>query len=183
MDLRLQSAITKSSYYHALLGQGVILTTGQPCLSLPHTHYPHSSCFLSILGWKHRRNWPIRHKLPMKRILPDIFLTILMEFDPPTILPCIVHIVRRIFLPFTVSHFDIPGSKGPTTQAKNVKIILFFPQNRAGLMMCTKNFRDQSFAKKCHSVEVFGQACTWWGYFFWHFSLLAPDNKQYRSTP
>ena len=39
----------------------------------------------------------------MKHILPDVFLTILMELDPPTILHCIVHILKMIFAIFRVS--------------------------------------------------------------------------------
>jgi len=39
----------------------------------------------------------------MKRSLPDVFLTILMELDPPTILPYNVHIMRMIFTFYSVS--------------------------------------------------------------------------------
>ena len=39
----------------------------------------------------------------MKWILPDIFLTILMELDPPTNLLCIVHIIKMIFAIYSVS--------------------------------------------------------------------------------
>ena len=51
-------------------------------LTLPHNHYTQTSCLVGILGWKHSRKRLNRHKLPMKRSLPDIFLTILMESDP-----------------------------------------------------------------------------------------------------
>ena len=80
--------------------RGVILTTGQPCLS---THYTQSSCLEGFLGWKHGWNRPNGCKLPMKQSLPDVFLTILMELDPPTILPCIVHIIKMIFTFYSVS--------------------------------------------------------------------------------
>ena len=39
----------------------------------------------------------------MKQILPDVFLTILMELDPPTNLLCIVHIIKMIFAIYSVS--------------------------------------------------------------------------------
>ena len=39
----------------------------------------------------------------MKHILPDVFLTFLMELDPPTILHCIVHILKMIFAIFSIS--------------------------------------------------------------------------------
>ena len=66
-------------------------------LALPHTNYTNSSCLVGFLGCKHGWNRPNGCKLPMKRSLPDVLLTILMELDPPTILPCNVHIVRIIF--------------------------------------------------------------------------------------
>ena len=72
-------------------------------LTLPHTHYTHFSCLVGFLGCKHGWNRPNGRKLPMKRSLPDVFLTILMELDPPTILPCNVHIVRMIFTFYSVS--------------------------------------------------------------------------------
>ena len=74
----------------------------------------------------------------MKRILPDVFLTILMVLDPSTILPCIFHIMR-------MSHFDLPGPRyavakaqnsnklmvavryGHATQAKNIKMVKINP--------------------------------------------------------
>ena len=46
-------------------------------------HYANSSCLVHTLGWKKSWNRPNGHKLPMKQILPDIFLTILMELDQP----------------------------------------------------------------------------------------------------
>jgi len=72
-------------------------------LNLPHTHYTHSGCLVGFLGCKHGWNRPNGRKLLMKRSLPDIFLTILMDLDPPTILPCNVHIVRMIFTFYSVS--------------------------------------------------------------------------------
>ena len=44
----------------------------------------------------------------MKQSLPDIFLAILMESDPPTIVLCIVHIVRMIFSFYSVSFWPSP---------------------------------------------------------------------------
>ena len=72
-------------------------------LTLPHTHYTWSSCLVGFLGWKHGWNRPNGRKLPMKRSLPDVFLTILIELDPPTIPPCIVNIMRMIFTFYSVS--------------------------------------------------------------------------------
>ena len=72
-------------------------------LTLPQTHFTHFSCLFGFLGCKHGWNRPNGRKLPMKRRLPDVFLTILMELDPPTILPCIVHIMRMIFTFYSVS--------------------------------------------------------------------------------
>ena len=72
-------------------------------LPFPHTHYTHSSCLVGFLGCKHGCNKPNGRKFPMKRSLPDVFLTILMELDPPTFLPCIVLIMRMIFTFYSVS--------------------------------------------------------------------------------
>ena len=60
---------------------------------------------------------PNGRKLPMKQSLPDAFLTILIELDPPTILPCIVHIVRMIFTFYSVSFWpEICCCKGSNRQ-------------------------------------------------------------------
>ena len=72
-------------------------------LTLPHTHYTHSSCLVGFLGCKHGWNRPNGRKFPIKQSLPDVFLTILMELEPPTILPCIVLIMRMIFTFYSVS--------------------------------------------------------------------------------
>ena len=77
---------------------GVIPTTCQPCLSLDPP--PLSLHSIQLFG-RHSRL-----KIRLKRSLPAVFLTILMELDPSTILPCIVHIVRMIF-PFKVSQFGL----------------------------------------------------------------------------
>ena len=77
--------------------RGVSLTTSQPCLSLNPSPQSLTICLVGFLGWEHGQNMPNGRKLPTKRSLPDVFLSILMESDPPTILPCIVHIMRMIF--------------------------------------------------------------------------------------
>ena len=58
--------------------------------------------------------------VPMKQILHDVFLTILMKLDPPTILSCIAHIVRRIFclLQCLILMFDLPCPRYAVTQAQ-----------------------------------------------------------------
>ena len=84
---------------------GVILTTGQPCLFLnPSPHSLHPVQLFGRLYWlktrlKQAKGVQIAHETEPS----DVFLTILMELEPPTILPCIVHIMRMIFTFYSLS--------------------------------------------------------------------------------
>ena len=64
--------------------------------------------------------------LPMKWVLPDVFLNVLMDLEPPTIckyIHCpIVHIMRMIW-PFTVSHFDLPVQSYGASKSKVSKFL------------------------------------------------------------
>ena len=78
------------------------------------------------------------------------------------------------------SHF------GPLCRQKRSKSQTFFPpepwlrwlddgpQKIATLAILAKVISRYSCPKKCQNAEVFGQVCTQWVIFFWHFSLLGP---------
>ena len=85
---------------------------------------------VGILGCKKVQNRPNGHKLPMKQSIPDVFLTILMELDPPNILPCIVHIMRMIFAFYSVS-LELPGPRYDVTKAQNSIVIVIVGTDRS----------------------------------------------------
>ena len=103
-------------------------------LTLPHNHYTQSNCFVGILGWKHNQNRPNGHKLPMKWSLPDVFLTNLMESDPPTILSCSFHIVRMIFAFYSVSFWP---SWPEICRRKSSSILAKFIRGQSSGKFCT----------------------------------------------
>ena len=84
----------------------------------------------------------------MKQSLPDNFLAILLELDPPTILSSIVHIMRMIFALYSVSfgqryavtkaqngNFgDISCAVWIATWAKSVKMVKPFPPGTVTLL-------------------------------------------------
>ena len=111
-------------------------------------------------------------KLPMKWSLSDSFLTILMELDPPTILPCIVHIMRMIFTFYSVSFWPswskICFRKGsnqngnfgdgsrtvwPATRAKSVKMSKTFSPLKPSLWWLGDGQKKLHFV---HSAQSYG---------------------------
>ena len=68
------------------------------------------------------------------------FLTILMEFDPPTVLPCIaLSTWWGWFLPFTASHFDLSGPRYAV--AKSQKDNIFDSSDAVLSAMRAKNIK------------------------------------------
>ena len=106
----------------------------------------------------------------MKWILPDVFLTILMELDPPTILPCIVHIIKMIFAIYSVSFWPSwskiccctgkktailvtvaePEQYGPLCRQKSIKM---------AKLMGVQSQKYQKCTQKCQILgQILGQA-------------------------
>ena len=133
-------------------------------------------------GW----NRPNGRKLPIKRSLPDVFLTILMELDPPTILPCIVHIMRMIFTFYSVSIWPSwskiccrkgsgDGSRAvwPATWAKSVKMSKTFPPLEPSLRWLGDGQKKTTFRPlwpklwgfKVHRIKKWCKSTKFWGRF------------------